>query len=118
MLIEMKQSQKIIRPETISDLKVSFKKSTAKNKKHRILKRLSPFLLLAVFIFLMAPYILFEPGLNIDQAGLKLILIPCITVYIVFTDFAFLWNYFEGFKNWFIWILESFISSLIVLLLL
>jgi hypothetical protein len=73
------------------------------------IRRLSPFLLVAIFLVFNFFYML---AANTGTTT-KIIAIPFVTANIAFTDFA-LWNYFEGKKKGVIWALEGLISTIIV----
>ena len=75
--------------------KIIFKtKKTHVRKKRLLIKRLSPFLLLAVFLVLLFCYKIINRKAGLSQY----ILLPFLMANIVFADFA-LWNFFEGKKN-------------------
>src|SRR3954454_1819598 len=78
-------------------------------RKNFSIKRLSPFLLVAVFLVFNFFYMLAAK----TGTPTKIIAIPFVTANIAFTDFA-LWNYFEGKKKGIIWALEGLISTIIV----
>ncbi|HEY2728284.1 MAG TPA: hypothetical protein VGI61_14000 [Parafilimonas sp.] len=87
----------------------AYKKNKAPAINRFSIQRLSPFLLLTVFLVLSFFYMIAA------KAGtpVKIISVPFLAANIIFTDFA-LWNYFEGKKKGIIWALESFISAVIV----
>jgi hypothetical protein len=86
-------------------------------RKNYFFKRLSPFLLLAAFLILLFPYMCITDIGNIKSMWLKLILFPVILINVLFADFA-IWNYFQGKKRLQIWLIEFFLSVLILYLLL
>ena len=78
------------------------------------LKRISPFVMLAVFIFLFFPYLFFTG--SIKNPWLYFIF-PFILINALLIDFA-LWNYFKKKKILKIWIIELPITISILFLLL
>ena len=82
-------------------------------RKRSILKRLSPFLLLELFLILLFPYMVVTSKGSMEIPTVKIILLPFIIANMLCADFA-LWNYFEGKKKGFIWVIESAVSGLIV----
>jgi len=103
--------------ESLTIIKSAKTKTEIESRRKKILKRLSPFLLLTIFLNLLwFPYLLLIDDENVHHITLKLILIPCITAYIIFTDLA-LWNYFRVEKKVLIWIIEIIISTGIIYLL-
>jgi hypothetical protein len=84
--------------------------------KLRYLKRVSPFLLLAIFLLFFLPYVLITGNGAIQSIGLNVILFTFILINVLFIDFA-LWNYFSGKKILLIWIIESILSFVVLYLL-
>ena len=81
------------------------------NTKRNLVKRISPFLLLFCFItFFWLPYLV----ITRDPRLFQLIIPGVVAAYALFADF-FIWNLFEGKKKWLIWLIESTISSLVIL---
>jgi O-antigen ligase len=80
-------------------------------KKHLIIKRISPFLLLSLFLTFWFLYALVA-GTETAIAA-KIILYPFLLINLVFADFA-MWNYLAGKKIWLIWMLECIISTMII----
>jgi len=72
--------------------------------------RISPFLLLVLFLLVWFPYSVISSG-NIFSAWL--IIIPFLIANVSLADFA-IWNYFGGKKKLLIWISEAVISALIL----
>ena len=83
----------------------------ATRRKRSAVKRISPFLLLSLFLIFWLLYTLVA---GIDT-GIKTILFlyPFLFVNIVFADFA-IWNYLAGKKRWLMWTVESFASVVII----
>jgi hypothetical protein len=79
----------------------------ATRKKRSILKRISPFVLLSLFLILWF-LITLVAGAN-TGIKIKLLLFPFLLINIVFADFA-TWNYLAGKKKWLMWILEGVVS--------
>jgi len=83
------------------------------SRKRNILERLSPFLLLELFLIFLFPYMVITSRGSMEIPTVKIILLPFIIANMVCADFA-LWNFFEGKKKGFIWVIESAVSGLIV----
>ena len=83
--------------------------ATGTKKRHTILKRISPFLILTVFLVFWFPFTWIVRG----ETTAKIIAFPGLIIYLLFGDFV-IWNYLRGKKKWFIWILEGIVSALIV----
>ena len=81
--------------------------------KSRFLKRLSPFLLLVPFLLALFPYLLITGTSAIQSTWLLLFLFPFTIINVLFIDFS-LWNFFEGKKRFFIWLIELTLSFVIV----
>jgi len=91
-------------------------KTTPQKKKSSIKKRItriSPFLLLAVFIYTLAPLSYFTNTGGINNGWLLLGMLCFAGPNIILLDFA-LWNYFEGKKKALIWSVETFLSALVI----
>jgi hypothetical protein len=80
----------------------------------RFIKRLSPFLLSAMLLPIVAIYALVTGIHIISNAGLQLFAFTAIEVYLLFFDFV-LWNYFEGKKILRIWYIE--LSALLAVII-
>ena len=78
---------------------------------HSRLKRISPFLLLIVFVSCWFLYLLITDVDTITPG--KIVLLPFLIVNAILADFA-VWNYFAGKKKWLIWIIEGILSAPIV----
>jgi hypothetical protein len=86
----------------------------AKNvKRKRLLKRVSPFLLLAVLLTLWFPYVLITGDGMIENRWVLFAVFVITLVNILFIDHA-LWKYFERKKAFTIWIIEIIFSLLIM----
>jgi hypothetical protein len=83
----------------------------AENKKHLIIKRTTPFLLLSLFLSFWLVYTLVA-ATEISIAT-KLILYPFMLINLALADFA-LWNYLKGKKRWLIWTFESIATAMII----
>jgi hypothetical protein len=81
--------------------------------KSRVLKRMSPFLLLVVFLLVLFPYLLITGKGAVTNFWILIFLFPFTIINVLFFDFA-LWNYFEGKKKLLIWIIEFTLSFFIV----
>src|SRR5690349_20174846 len=92
---------------TISEILPTKKKSNV-----RFLKRVSPFLLLEVFLLALCPYLIITGKGSVHSVWLLLFLFVFIEVNVMFTDFA-LWNYFNGKKIIRIWLIEVPLAFLI-----
>ena len=80
-------------------------------KKHLMIKRVTPFLLLSL---LLTFWFLYALVAGPEKAiATKLILYPFLLINLVFADFA-VWNYLAGKKIWLIWMLECIISTMII----
>ena len=75
------------------------------------LKRISPFLLLTIFLIFWFPFVLIT-RIEIETT-LQIISFPFVIAYMGLADFA-LWNYFAGRKKWLIWTLEGVFSVIIL----
>ncbi|HEX5154439.1 MAG TPA: hypothetical protein VFW07_23495 [Parafilimonas sp.] len=83
----------------------------AKREKQLIIKRITPFFLLSLFLSFWSLYaIVAGTGATITT---KLILYPFLLINFVFADFA-IWNYLAGKKLWLLWVLESVVSTMLV----
>jgi len=78
---------------------------------HSRLKRISPFLLLIVFVSCWFLYLLITDVHTITPG--KIVLLPFLIVNAILADFA-VWNYFAGKKKWLIWLIEGILSAPIV----
>ena len=83
----------------------------ATRKNRLVLKRITPFLLMSLFLTFLLIYSVVA-GTETTIAT-KLLLYPFLLINIVFADFA-LWNYFAARKIWVIWALECFTSAMLV----
>src|SRR4029079_3001725 len=92
--------------ENIEQRTVRF--TAGKTQKRMI--RISPFLLLVLFLLVWLPYSVISSG-NIFSAWH--IIIPFLIANVSLADFA-IWNYFGGKKKLLIWISEAVISALIL----
>ena len=91
-------------------MKKSFEnKETVTKARYFLIKRISPFLLLAIFLVFYFCYAILTQGATLK----KYILIPFIIANSVYVDIA-LWNYFRGRKKGIIWIIECLITVLII----
>lgn len=79
----------------------------------RHLKRVSPFLMLEIFLLTLFPYMMITGEGSIHNKWLLLFLFVFIEVNVLFTDFA-LWNYFSGKKIIRIWLIEVPLTFLIL----
>ncbi len=79
-------------------------------------KRLSPMLILIIFLFFFFPYLLFTGTGSLKNQWL-ILLFPLILANALMIDFA-LWNYYTGKKKLTIWMLELPLSVSTILLLL
>ncbi|HXL56853.1 MAG TPA: hypothetical protein VN958_11380 [Chitinophagaceae bacterium] len=77
------------------------------------LKRISPFLLLELFLAGLFPYMMITRRGPIHNEWLLLFLFIFIEANILFIDFA-IWNYFKGKKIFRIWLIEVFLTFLII----
>jgi hypothetical protein len=85
-------------------------------KKFSLIKRITPFLILEVFLMGFFPY-MFLTGKVIIQSGLvTALLFPFTIINLLFLDFA-LCNYFEGKKIFRIWFIELVLSFILIYLL-
>ncbi|HYK47161.1 MAG TPA: hypothetical protein VEV83_18425 [Parafilimonas sp.] len=75
------------------------------------LNRISPFLLLVLFLVFWSCYGFFTDADTITLA--KIILLPFMIVNLLLADFA-VWNYYEGRKKPLIWIIESVLAAAIL----
>src|SRR6478609_426452 len=82
-----------------------------RRKKHLLIKRVTPFLLLNLLLTFWFLYALVA-GTETAIAT-KFILYPFLLINLVFADFA-VWNYLAGKKIWLIWMLECIISTMII----
>ena len=73
----------------------------------RLIKRLSPFLITAFYLPFLFLYSLIK---NDEDKWLLLLLLVFTEVNILFMDFA-LWNYYEGKKKLAIWLIETFVLT-------
>ena len=94
--------------ERLSEYATGKKSSATKGFK---IKRISPFLLLSVFLAFLFFYGLVT-GTE-TKIAIKLILYPFLLLNIAFADFT-IWNYLAGKKIWLIWLLECGISAIII----
>jgi len=78
-------------------------------RKHSLLKRISPFFLLSLFLIFLFPYAVIT-STNILSA--RLIILPFVIANLLLVDFA-IWNYLQGRKQWLIWITETAVSAMI-----
>ena len=79
------------------------------SKRNLIIKRITPFFLLSLFLTFWFVHELVAGTAIVT----KLILYPFLLVNIVFADFA-MWNYLGSRKLWLIWVLECFISAVLI----
>jgi hypothetical protein len=91
---------------------ISMKKKSAA-KRHRLLKRISPFLILGFFLVGLFPYMFITGTGSIHSVWLLLFAFIFLEVNILYADFA-LWNYFEGKKIFKIWMIEVPLTFLII----
>jgi hypothetical protein len=84
-------------------------KATTARAKYFLIRRLSPFLLLSIFLAFYFFYAILTQAATL----VKIILLPFIAANSMYIDIA-LWNYFKGRKKGVIWIIESAIAALIV----
>ncbi|HYK44684.1 MAG TPA: hypothetical protein VEV83_05935 [Parafilimonas sp.] len=92
--------------ENVEPAQVRF---TAERTQKRM-TRISPFLLLVLFLLVWFPYSIISSG-NLFSAWL--IIIPFLIANVSLADFA-IWNYFGGKKKLLIWVSEAVISALIL----
>ena len=76
------------------------------HKRSHIIKRTSPFLLVALFLPVAFIFLFVTHG-TINKL-LLFFLFTCLEINILFVDFA-LWNYYEGKKVLRIWLIEMFL---------
>ena len=76
-------------------------------------KRISPFLLLELFLAGLFPYMMVTRRSSIHNEWLLLFLFIFIEVNVLFIDFA-IWNYFKGKKIFRIWLIEVPLTFLII----
>src|SRR5580765_1773597 len=77
------------------------------------LRRISPFLLLVIFLIGWFSYILITDADAITPT--EIVLLPFVVVNMILVDFA-VWNYFGWKKKWLIWLIESIVSGLTIYL--
>ena len=95
----------------MQDIKFDTPRVYSNSKTKRVMvKRMSPFFLLAVFLIFLFPCQVISSG-NFFSA--RLILFPFVIANVALADFA-IWNYFHGRKRWLTWTVETGISSLII----
>jgi hypothetical protein len=78
-----------------------------------LLKRISPFLLLVLFLVVLFPYMMITGEGAIRSEWLLIFLFPFTIANLLLTDFA-IWNYFRGKKIGRIWLIELTLSVLII----
>jgi len=84
-------------------------KETTAKAKYFLIKRVSPFLLLSIFLVFYLFYAIFTKTIT----AVKYISIPFIIANGIYIDIA-LWNYFRGKRKGIIWIIESVIAALVI----
>ena len=99
--------------ETSSVIKVeqSGRMGSTGFQKFRKLSRVSPFLLLNLFLIFWFPIAIIMDNPAVTRA--KIIAFPFLVAYVAFADFA-IWNYLEGKMKWLIWIIEIIFSAIIL----
>ncbi|CAN5602934.1 hypothetical protein BH10BAC2_BH10BAC2_04820 [soil metagenome] len=85
-------------------------------KKMPVIKRFSPFLILACLLLVLFPYLMITQNGSIQNFWLLLFLFPFTISNLLFADFA-IWKYFSGKKVMPIWLIELTLSIFIVQLL-
>jgi len=90
---------------------LSKKKTSA--KRFKLLKRISPFLILGFFLVGLFLYMFITGTGSIHSEWLLLFAFIFLEVNILYADFA-LWNYFEGKKIFKIWLIEIPVAFLIL----
>src|SRR3954451_6395806 len=86
---------------------------TKKKSGLRSLRRVSPFLLLEIFLLALFPYMMITGEGLLHNNWLLLFLFVFIEINVMFADFA-LWNYFNGKKIIRIWLIEVPLTFLII----
>ncbi|HEX5153577.1 MAG TPA: hypothetical protein VFW07_19145 [Parafilimonas sp.] len=84
-------------------------RATTARTKYFLIRRLSPFLLLSIFLTFYFCYAILTQAATL----IKIILLPFIVANSMYVDIA-LWSYFRGKKKGIIWIIEGLIAALII----
>jgi len=84
-------------------------KVTIERVKYFLIRRLSPFLLLSLFLVFYFCYAILTQAITL----ITIILLPFIIANSMYVDIA-LWNYFQGRKKSVIWLTESVVAVLII----
>jgi hypothetical protein len=84
-------------------------KETTAKAKYFIIKRVSPFLLLSIFLVFYFFYAILTKTITVAEY----ILFPFIIANSIYIDIAF-WNYFRGKRKGVIWIIETLITALVI----
>ncbi len=87
-----------------------------KEKKVAFIKRISPFLLFAVFLMGFFPYLIITGSGPVENIFLLVLLFPFTVINIFYFDWV-LWNYFNGKKLSVIWFIELALSLLVYFLI-
>jgi hypothetical protein len=103
----------------LNELLLQFRGSPSKKKralKFKVFKRISPFLLLAVFLIFLFPYLYFTGKPSTEYVWFIIVLFFILEINILFADFV-LWNYFKNKRKLILFFVETMLSALIIYLL-